>query len=226
MQIQDRRSTPPDPASFGARLRALRVAASLSQEELAERAQLTTHAVSALERGARTRPYPHTVRSLADALGASVDEREALFAAVPSRKVAVAQAPAASTAAPVSGLPVPATPLVARDEEVARITDLVRDPQHRLVTLTGTGGVGKTRLCIAVASSVQSAFKDGVFFVPLAPLVEAELVLPTAADRMGLAVVEGRDPADVLAEQLLDREVLLVLDNFEHLLAAAPSSPG
>jgi predicted ATPase/DNA-binding XRE family transcriptional regulator len=194
----------------------------LSQEELAERAHLTTHAVSALERGTRTRPYPNTVRSLADALGASDTEREALFAAVPSRQAAVVQSRPASDAAPVARFPVPATPLVARDDEVARVSALVRDPAQRLVTLTGTGGVGKTRVGIAVASAVQSAFRDGARFVPLAPILDVALVLPTVADRLGVAIVEGRDARTALVEHLHGRDLLLVLDNFEHVVGAAP----
>ena len=74
------------PSSFGSQLRALREAAGLSQEELAERAHLSSHAVSALERGTRTRPYPHTVRALADALSVTDDQRASLVAAVPARR--------------------------------------------------------------------------------------------------------------------------------------------
>jgi predicted ATPase/transcriptional regulator with XRE-family HTH domain len=211
--------------SFGARLRALRIAASLSQEELAERAHLTTHAVSALERGTRTRPYPHTVRSLADALGASEDERAALFAAVPTRRGAAPAPPSRSDAAAIpvpARLPVPPTPLVARETEVSEVTALLRDPAHRLVTLTGTGGVGKTRLGIAVADQLLASFPDGVTFVPLASTTDPDLVLTTLADQLGVGAGEGRDVLGALAEHLAGQHVLAVLDNLEHLLAAAP----
>src|ERR687893_1658938 len=116
--------------SFGARLRRLREAAGLTQEELAERAGLTRKAVSVLERGQRKRPYPHTVRSLADALGLTGDERASLFASVPGRGAA----PAAST------LPVPPTPLVGREREVEAASDILRRQETRLLTLTGPGG--------------------------------------------------------------------------------------
>jgi predicted ATPase/transcriptional regulator with XRE-family HTH domain len=215
------RTEPAEGESFGSRLRALRVAASLSQEELAERAHLTTHAVSALERGTRTRPYPHTVRSLADALGASEADREELFAAVPRRRPAPVARRAVTDAAALPGLPTPTTALVARDQEVHKVSALVRDPTQRLVTLTGTGGVGKTRLCIAVASGVQGTFPDGVAFVALAPISDPAGVLAAIADRVGAGTAEGGYAGASLVEHLHGRRLLLVLDNFEHLLDAA-----
>ena len=209
--------------SFGALLRAMREAASLSQEELAERAKLTTHAISALERGARTRPYPHTIRSLADALEATDTERAALVQAVPSRRRESARPTDASESSTrVRRLPVPPTALVARDVEVAEVAALVRDPARRIVTLTGMGGVGKTRLSIAVATAVSDSFPDGVIFVELAPLLDANLVLSAVADGIGVARAEGGDTETVIADELAGLQVLLVLDNFEHLLAAAP----
>jgi predicted ATPase len=89
------------------------------------------------------------------------------------------------------------------------------------VTLTGTGGVGKTRLCIAVAEATQGTFPDGAAFVPLAPLTDSVLVLSTVADRVGAGAAEGGDALGRLVEHLLGRQLLLVLDNFEHLLDAA-----
>src|ERR671919_352300 len=96
-------------SSFGARLRRLRKASGLSQEELAHRAGLTPNAVGTLERGERRRPYPHTVRALADALELEESERAEFIASIPSRKrVAVAE----------RTLPTPPTPLIGREEEV------------------------------------------------------------------------------------------------------------
>ena len=211
---------------FGVLLRGLREGAGLTQEELAERAALTVHAVSALERGVRTRPYPHTVRSLATALEATEEQRSALLAAVPPR----ASAPRGQTLpvrTPAQGkplrasarsLPIPATPLVGRDEDVDRLVDLV--PTSRLVTLTGTGGVGKTRLSLAVADAVGSSYPDGVTFVPLSAVSDADLV-PTAIGRALGVDAEGVDAEEVLREHLRGLRVLLVLDNFEHVLDAA-----
>jgi predicted ATPase/DNA-binding XRE family transcriptional regulator len=208
-----------DQGAFATRLRLLRESAGLSQEELAERAGLSSHAISALERGARTRPYPHTVRALADALGASDADRASLITAVPARSRASRPA---GDAAPVRAreLPVPPTRLLGRDTDIARVEELIR--AHRLVTLTGTGGVGKTRLALAVAADVSDRFADGVVYVELAPLLEPGAVLPAIADAVGAAAVRDADLSAVIAERLGDQQVLLVLDNFEHLVAAAP----
>ena len=113
MPTQDARTGPPTAEPFGVLLRRLRETRGLTQEELAELAGLTVHGISALERGVRKRPYPHTVRSLADALGSSPAERAALLAAVPSL-AAVSSEPldAPDAAGPeLRGLPAPVTPL-------------------------------------------------------------------------------------------------------------------
>ena len=201
--------------SLGAVLRQLREAAGLSQEELAERAGLSSHAVSALERGTRTRPYPHTLRALSDALDASEEQRARLIGAVRPRTRAGAPPGDAATARGRE-LPVPPTPLVGRDEEVARIGRLVRE--HRLVTLTGTGGVGKTRLALAVAAAQRDRYVDGVVFVELAPLLDHEAVLPAIGDAVEAVVVPGGDLVADIAGRLRDQQLLLVLDNLEHLL--------
>ena len=121
---------------FGARLRRLRESAGLTQEELASRAGLAAKAVGALERGERKRPYPHTVRALADALSLSRDERTALVAAVPKRVGAAA--PASDSGA--TALPVPPTRLVGREHDLQEVAELLRGPETRLLTLTGVGG--------------------------------------------------------------------------------------
>jgi transcriptional regulator with XRE-family HTH domain len=126
-------------ASFGARLRRFRKYAGLSQQELALRAGLSLNAVNGLERGVRKRPYPHTVRSLADALGLSEEERSSLQAAVPARGKAAAKV---ATPASVLGafLPSPPTPLVGRERELTEIRELLLGGSAvRLLTLTGIG---------------------------------------------------------------------------------------
>src|SRR4051795_8280334 len=117
-------------------------------------------------------------------------------------------------------LPPQPTPLVDREEEQARLRSYLSHEDVRLITLTGPGGVGKTRLAIAVAEQVQERFPDGVWFVDLAPLVDPALVLPTIARVMGVGEQPGQDPAETLAEYLGERLVLLVVDNLEHLLGA------
>lgn len=204
-------------STLAALLRAHRESAGLSQEELAQRAGLSPHAISALERGTRTRPYPHTLRSLAGALGLDEDQRARLLAAVPARS-ARASAEPAPTRAP-RDLPTPATPLVGRADDVARVAHLLR--AGRLVTLSGLGGVGKTRLALAAAAEVRERYADGVRLVELAPLLDAAQVLPAVADAVDAPRDPARSVADDVVERLRGQHLLLVLDNAEHVLDAA-----
>ena len=121
-------------------------------------------------------------------------------------------APAEERLPPNSNLPAEPTPLVGRERELAEVVDLMR--ASRLVTVTGAGGSGKTRLALASAATLVDSFRDGVYLVELAPLAGAELVERTIAEAVGA----GQTPLDAA---LADRRTLLVLDNFEHVLGAA-----
>jgi len=299
------------PGDFAVVLRRLRESRSLTQEELAERAGLTAKAIGALERGERRRPYPHTIRSLADGLTLDDDERATLVAAVPSRDAVTRPAlqaavpgpagwvgssgsvcpagaagvggsvcpagaagvggsaavddsagegrsaavndsagvndwagvgrppgvgdsaaaldpggpagPGAPTASALSDSTspdAPATPLIGRDAEVEKLRTLLRGG-HRLVTITGPGGVGKTRLALEVLAHEAPAFPGGAVAVDLAPVRQPALVIPRVAAALGLPEVADADPLDVLARHLRGLRVLLVLDNLEQLPGAA-----
>jgi predicted ATPase/DNA-binding XRE family transcriptional regulator len=194
---------------FGAELRRLRTDAGLTQEQLADRAGISAKAVGALERGERRHPYPHTVRALAAALGLDRRESVALQAAV---------APRGRRVEP----PMASSPLIGRQDEVAAVVGLLESGGTRLLTLTGPGGVGKTRLALAAAHELTSHFTDGVAFVSLASLRDQSLVLATIAGCLDLREPGAQPVTDVLRGYLRGRNVLLVLDNFEHLTAAAP----
>jgi predicted ATPase/DNA-binding CsgD family transcriptional regulator/DNA-binding XRE family transcriptional regulator len=200
--------------AVAATLRRLRLRAGLSQQALAEKAGVGVATIGAIEEGQRRRPYPHTLRALADALDLSAPERAALLSPQDDRLPAadqVAQAPQA-----------PPTPLVGRASTIAELNALLSGQAHRLVTLIGPGGVGKTRLALAVADSLPDAFADGLVFVDLAPMREHRLVAATIARGLGIHEAGGHTARELLIAHLQPRHALLILDNFEHLLGAAP----
>ena len=128
--------------------------------------------------------------------------------------------PALAAGAPQIDLPAALTPLVGRGGDVEAVGELMRR-QARLVSVTGPGGVGKTRLALEVARAVAGTFPDGVHFVALAPVSEPALVASTIATALAVPA-EGGDPADALVAHLRAKRLLLVLDNFEHVVEAAP----
>ncbi|MDZ4719875.1 MAG: tetratricopeptide repeat protein [Roseiflexaceae bacterium] len=123
------------------------------------------------------------------------------------------------------GMPTPVTPLIDRAHTLQQLYALLKRHEVRLVTLTGVGGTGKTRLAIQATIDMQPAFTDGVYFVPLASLIDPQLVLPTIAHALGLMPTTGMaglSTLDQIRAALRKRSLLLVLDNFEHLQAASP----
>ncbi|HEX9032654.1 MAG TPA: helix-turn-helix domain-containing protein [Streptosporangiaceae bacterium] len=200
---------------FGAAVRALRRSASLTQEELAESAGISARTVSDVERGLRVTVHGDTARRLATALrlaGAHRQEFEAL-----ARGEAAPEPPEQEA----SGLPAMPTPLLGRSSELTAITTALLTPGTRLLTLTGPGGIGKTRLAIEAARRVRQYFGGGVFFVSLGEVKDASLVAPEVAKALG--VPESRaDLQGLLVRRLAAERALVVLDTLEHLTAAAP----
>ena len=122
-----------------------------------------------------------------------------------------------------AGLPAPTTPFIGRGVEVAQFTDLLQNPACRLVTLTGTGGIGKTRLALELASDLCDEFPDGIAFVELAPVLDPDQVIPAVAKALGVQEVGTQPLLESLKVQLRARQLLLILDNLEHLITAAPN---
>ncbi|MFL5759564.1 MAG: ATP-binding protein [Thermomicrobiales bacterium] len=203
----------PEP-SFGQMLRTLRSAAGLTQPDLAERANLSVRGISDLERGARTQPHFDTVRMLADALNLDPATREAFIRAARSPEVTVA--PVAQRV-PTGDLPLQLTPFVGREREISEIDRLIQD-DIRLITLIGTGGVGKTRLALQLANDLRAEFTDGVAFVQLAPVADEAFVLPAVAQVLSIREDPGQPLIETLREHLRDQHLLLVLDNCEHVV--------
>jgi transcriptional regulator with XRE-family HTH domain len=203
--------------AFGTRLKSLRESAGFTQEELAAIAGLSVHAVSALERGQRRRPHMETVRTLSAALDLTGAARDAFVGSAR----AAAPEPAADE---LSGsyLPLPLTPLLGREADLELLRRWLADPVARLITLTGPGGVGKTRLALELAREILEFGTPRVVFVSLAAIRNPAFVAPAIAEALGLSDVLSADLAVHARVVCAGRPTLLVLDNLEQVLDAAP----
>ncbi len=203
--------------SLGAQLKALREAAGFTQEELATISGLSVHAVSALERGERRKPHVETVRALSAALDLTGATRDAFLA----RARAPAYTPAVDELSGHS-LPLPLTVLLGRDTDVVTLRHWLADPAARLITLTGPGGVGKTRLALELARAIAEEGATRVAFASLAAIRDPGFVASAIAEALGLADLTAVDLPRRTRAACDGHPTLLVLDNFEQLLDAAP----
>ncbi len=181
---------------------------------------MSVRAISDLERGLKQRPRNATVRLLVEALGLSKPE-QAVFEAAAHGEAP----PIEAGAARAHNLPPQLTSFVGRATELVAVMELLLRPDVRLLTLTGPGGAGKTRLAVRVAEEVLPRFVNGVRFVDLAAVSDPALV--SLAIAQALRVQEANSPSllDAVAAHLRDRSMLLVLDNFEQVVLAAPVAP-
>lgn len=208
---------------LGTLLLRYRTAAGLTQEELANRAGLSERALGKIERGELRAPRASTLTLLTGALELNTEQTRALRLAAYGT-VTVSAAPSSEGSAS-GALPSPPTPLLGREHEVGALCDLLAgDDAHRLITLVGPGGVGKTRLALEVARAAAHAFADGVCFVPLASVREPRLLPATIAEALGVREAETTSVsmAATICAHLRDRTLLLLIDNCEHLADATP----
>ena len=207
-----------DRPTFGELLREARIAAGLSQEALAERARLSVDGIGALERGINKAPQRETLALLLEALQLEPQQREAIEAAAqrPSRP----RTPAHRSKK--QNLPRVLTPLFGREKDLTAILRLAA--QSRVLTLTGAGGVGKTRLAIDAGFAELRNHRDGVWFVDLAPVRDASGVAAAIAAVFGARERPDRTLLDGIAGALRQKDLLLILDNCEHVATAVAAA--
>ncbi|HUY77851.1 MAG TPA: tetratricopeptide repeat protein [Ktedonobacterales bacterium] len=209
---------------LGALLKRLRAAARLTQEELAERAQMSVRAVGDLERGVRRAPHNDTIELLITALGPSADDAALLRMVARHARWPQLTTPATPTAQATAGrIHAPLSPLIGREREEAAIIHLLARTDTRLLTLTGPAGIGKTRLAQQAITVARANFAGGAIFIGLAALPDHTFVLAAIARALGIGLNSALPLSEQLGAALANQELLLVLDNFEHVTPAAPA---
>jgi transcriptional regulator with XRE-family HTH domain len=207
---------------FGTLLRRHRLAGGLSQEVLAEQARMSINGIGALERGDRRYPYRETVVLLAKALGlapAATAQLEAAAARPRQPRSGVdGQEASADEPRSATNLPLQRTNLIGRDADIGNLTEMLRD--SRLVTLTGAGGVGKTRTALGAGEALLENTKAEVWVVELAP-VQQSFVASAVAQVLSVQESANRPLLETLVANLKQKSLLLILDNCEHVIAEA-----
>ena len=212
--------------TFGNWVRRRRKALDLTQQELAYRVGCSVSLIFKIESDER-RPSRQMAELLVEHLQIPADQRD-LFLKVARQEKAIdaldqEAVPSAPAPVPVSqplrtNLPLPLTPIIGREHELQAILQQFENPACRLMTLTGPGGVGKTRLAQEVAHRLHHALEDGACFVSLASISSPEFIVPAIADALGFTFAGSMEPRSQLFNLLREKQLLLVLDNLEHLL--------
>jgi transcriptional regulator with XRE-family HTH domain len=206
-----------EPTQFGTLLKRYRTAAGLTQEALAARAQISARTVADLERGISRVPRHDTLEMLLKALSLTPQQRALLLTTV--RPEMAGPAPRAHSASPP---PLPPTALIGREQEMMHAMTFLQRDGVRLLTLTGPSGVGKTRLGIELAQELGQRFEDGVVYVALAPLRDPSLLPAMLAQALGLRESPLGQVSEQVQAYVQEKQLLLVLDNFEQIRQAAP----
>ncbi|MHB8625407.1 MAG: ATP-binding protein [Aggregatilineales bacterium] len=204
--------------TFGNWLRERRKALDLTQAELADQVGCAAITIRKIERDS-ARPSKQISERLADVLAISLEERAEFVAFARGTGASVPVALDESVPYP-HNLPLRLTPFIGREDELAQIAERLADRACRLLTLVGAGGIGKTRLALEVAAQQLSNFADGVYFVSLTGVGAPHLVAPAIASALEVSFYGPEDPDVQLVHSLRSKALLLVLDNFEHLLGA------
>jgi predicted ATPase/transcriptional regulator with XRE-family HTH domain len=216
--------------AFGVWLKQRRNTLGLAQKELAERAGCSVVMIEKMESGER-RPSSQVAEMLAECLNVPADEHRAFteFARARLSPTQMAMLAEAASHAPwrtfyrrSNNLPSPSTAFIGREKEVAAACALLRASNVRLLSMTGPPGIGKTRLSLRVAEELIGDFDGNIVFVGLAPIRDPDLVIPTIAGALNLREMGGETLLESLKRNLGDKRTLLVLDNFEQVVPAAP----